>query len=576
MTKHVWITGLALVILGGIAGTALADNWSLTLDTPDQTADPGGTAVFSGTITNDTGGDLLVDASLDFFTSPESELFTVDFADELLALDLTVPVGGYTGPLFEVTWTNEAPQGIFGEGLLVVSADAPADPMTASAAFTLHAPGVNAFCVEATGFDAATSSIAVNDSTGTGLIAYNDGGAGSLELASVVGQSWTTETIATGIGTSAAPSLGLDGNLGPHVVFFDDIGGDLGYAERAGGIWTVSLVDTAGIVGAWPSLLVEPSGDLHVSYYDATNQDLRYAERIAGVWSVEIAVAADAVAKYSSIALDESGEPNISYFDESAGALAIAWRDGGVWMSETIDAAVGPVGTWTSLAIRDGIRSIGYRDETPGAEALKLATGTVGSWTIETVDANGSPGLSTSLALNSFGRPRVAYVDGASGETRFASKTDGVSWEIGVVDDGNTIASAALAQSVSDEPFLSYGSTASSLRFASINSCNVVAAPESGLPATTSLLLHPNRPNPFSPATVISFTVGRKAETRVRIYDASGRLVLEPFRSMAEPGTYHVEWSGLGKNGHPVASGVYLYEVQSGDQKRQGRMVLLR
>ena len=51
---------------------------------------------------------------------------------------------------------------------------------------------------------------------------------------------------------------------------------------------------------------------------------------------------------------------------------------------------------------------------------LKYAAKSGGSWTIETVDAAGSVGTWTSLALDAQGRPRISYFDETNGHLKFA------------------------------------------------------------------------------------------------------------------------------------------------------------
>ncbi len=87
-----------------------------------------------------------------------------------------------------------------------------------------------------------------------------------------------------------------------------------------------------------------------------------------------------------------------------------------------------------------------------------------------------------------------------------------------------------------------------------------------------------NAPNPFNPATTISFLVPAGADETytLNIYDTRGRLVRRLDRAAATPGRHQVVWDGRGDNGDPAGSGVYLYRVVVGDQKSAGKMTLLK
>lgn len=563
---------LVCLALGAVSREAHAANWTLSLNNPNQAAAAGATVVYNGVITNSTGGPLPIDVSLGFATSPASETFTIDFSEAFVALELVVPTSGYTGPIFQIRWHPDAVAGTFGEGELQLSAADPADPSVVLTPFSLRVPGIASFCREATGFNAASASVAADDSTGFPVMAYNDAGAGTLRFGTAFNHVWSTQLIASGIGTVAEPSLALDGNRKPLIAYCNGTTLDLVYAEKPGASWVLTPLDTSGDVGREPSLIRDGLGTLHVSYYDATNQDLKYARRVGASWTTELVDGTNAVGRHSAVTADVQGLPYISYFDETNGDLRLARKPAGSWITEVVSAG-GTVGTNTDVAVAGGIIYIAFRDESAGAHALKFAYGTPGSWTFETIDNVGDPGLSTSLAVDDFGVVRIVYVDGAGG-VHYGIRTPGVGWELGPVD-ASGIGHASLALDSAGEPFVSYGLAPNSLRFASLTACVTVAVPEDGASAAALKLL-PNRPNPFSPSTTIAFELGQSALAQVRIFDASGRLVAEPVHQTLAAGVHRFEWSGVDRQGHRLPSGIYLYEVRTGLEERRGRMVLVR
>lgn len=109
--------------------TASGVNWSLTLDEADRSGSSASLLTFTGTITNDTGGDLLIDAAtLDFTASVPSTDYTFDLAPEFLDTLGIIPTTGYSGPLFFVDWIGTVPRGTAGSGTFQLTVDIPGAP----------------------------------------------------------------------------------------------------------------------------------------------------------------------------------------------------------------------------------------------------------------------------------------------------------------------------------------------------------------------------------------------------------------------------------------------------------------
>ncbi|MCK4696103.1 MAG: T9SS type A sorting domain-containing protein, partial [Candidatus Cloacimonetes bacterium] len=90
----------------------------------------------------------------------------------------------------------------------------------------------------------------------------------------------------------------------------------------------------------------------------------------------------------------------------------------------------------------------------------------------------------------------------------------------------------------------------------------------------TNVYLHQNFPNPFNPSTTISFTLtaedGENAE--LIIYNIKGQKVKEFLIVSPSPGhTLSVTWDGTDDNNKPVGSGIYLYQLRTGDKNSQTR-----
>ncbi len=81
-----------------------------------------------------------------------------------------------------------------------------------------------------------------------------------------------------------------------------------------------------------------------------------------------------------------------------------------------------------------------------------------------------------------------------------------------------------------------------------------------------------NYPNPFNPATKISFTVAERGKTSLKIFDMLGREVTELYNDIADPAqSYTVDF-----NAAHLSSGIYFSVVQTGNQRAVSKMILLK
>ena len=86
-----------------------------------------------------------------------------------------------------------------------------------------------------------------------------------------------------------------------------------------------------------------------------------------------------------------------------------------------------------------------------------------------------------------------------------------------------------------------------------------------------------NHPNPFNPETAIDFTIPTGAGTvRLDIFDALGQRIAVLCDGELAPGVHRMHWRGMDQEGRPVASGVYIYRLESGRGRLAKRMVLVR
>jgi len=81
-------------------------------------------------------------------------------------------------------------------------------------------------------------------------------------------------------------------------------------------------------------------------------------------------------------------------------------------------------------------------------------------------------------------------------------------------------------------------------------------------------------PNPFNPATTIAFSNPVAQPVRLVVYDVAGRAVRTLVDGMLGAGDQRIRWNGTDDRANRVASGVYLFRVETGAASATGRLVL--
>ena len=93
--------------------------------------------------------------------------------------------------------------------------------------------------------------------------------------------------------------------------------------------------------------------------------------------------------------------------------------------------------------------------------------------------------------------------------------------------------------------------------------------------------LHANFPNPFNPETWIPYQLATDSDITIRIYNMSGHVVRTLFTGYQVSGYYlsrskAAYWDGRNEFGEQVASGVYIYELETPTFKQTRRLVILK
>lgn len=100
--------------------------------------------------------------------------------------------------------------------------------------------------------------------------------------------------------------------------------------------------------------------------------------------------------------------------------------------------------------------------------------------------------------------------------------------------------------------------------------------PGNVVPASPSVRLFQNTPNPFNPTTRIDFVLPATSQATLAVYDVGGRRVCTLATGEFAAGLQSWTWHGRDDRGNAVASGVYVYRLETPETSLSRRMILLR
>jgi hypothetical protein len=83
-------------------------------------------------------------------------------------------------------------------------------------------------------------------------------------------------------------------------------------------------------------------------------------------------------------------------------------------------------------------------------------------------------------------------------------------------------------------------------------------------------------PNPFNPATTISYDMPVDGDVSIVIYDAVGQEVRQLVNNGHTAGRYNVQWDAKDALGRSVGSGVYIAKIKAGTFSATQKMLLLK
>ena len=92
----------------------------------------------------------------------------------------------------------------------------------------------------------------------------------------------------------------------------------------------------------------------------------------------------------------------------------------------------------------------------------------------------------------------------------------------------------------------------------------------------SAAVLEQNYPNPLNSSTVIRFALPETREVELVVFNLTGQQVARLVDGVREAGTHTVRWDGRDDENRKLASGIYLYQLRTGDRQQvETRKLLL-
>jgi len=230
-------------------------------------------------------------------------------------------------------------------------------------------------------------------------------------------------------------SLALDSNDIPHIAFYDSSSAPARpkYAVYKNNQWVVDTLNPSSYdAGKYISIAVDISGSVHISYYIdnsslGSTTYLGYAKKTQQSWSYTSVSSGTSngneTGRYTSIDLDGNEKPSIMYLHNGWRPVCASYFPPSWINSADIDTSSSED---TSFAIdkKTNVKHGVYKKDVSGAKKLMYNRDAGNGWNktgypVTIDDAANSSEYNDCLALDSFGNPRIIYVDN-SGKLKYA------------------------------------------------------------------------------------------------------------------------------------------------------------
>ncbi|MEK6544881.1 MAG: FlgD immunoglobulin-like domain containing protein [Elusimicrobiota bacterium] len=350
---------------------------------------------------------------------------------------------------------------------------------------------------------------------------------------------WLKEVANATSWTGYYASLVKDAAGNPHIIHQQAMNQELVYTTKSGATWSSQIVDASSDVGEYASLAIDKDGNLHTAYYDATNLKLKYAKKNGATWNVQTITGTGAESWNTSIAIDSKGNPHVAYLDWLPGDLKYArW-------------STAPHLLWTG---EPGFEADGVH---PNVGNLYTAF----NFKVSYYDSDGDPVktgfpllhiIDTATNQPASGSPFSMTLYGAQNEKTFFERK---AWLPAGTYDYHFTAQDRWGVAAVGAP------TVPSANGFYIDGSGISPGGENEVFAY---------PNPASTGLTFRMTLTQLAPTiEIKIFDATGakiKTVHDGDISKGNAPLYEYKWDLTSDDGRALASGVYVYIVNSTDE----------
>jgi len=426
----------------------------------------------------------------------------------------------------------------------------------------------------------------VKDGSGTLHVVYYDNGI-YHSFSNDGAYTWSAPVLISGNGRNPAIAVGGDGEL--HLVYRLGCIAAYEIVHRAySGMWSEETIvyHSPQVSVSRPALAVDSSGDLHCvwqrSGYGVTpNSEIWYSKHTESGWSAAINISNSyGASEYPTLAIGTNDNVHVFWKDSGEDisnpkmvlyreyTVGSGWDAGYSNVSNT--TGNGSYSTMDPCAIVDSKNDVHlvWKDCQTGNKEIFYKKCTAGIWDETPLNLSGTNEASDT--------PIISVDDSDNLSVAWAEKTDGIHYDIilrkyssssgdwsTATNISNTIGSDSrypnMPTVVEQDPVCIWteGETYS-YGIICLSPDNASAVDEGGVstPSSQAILL-PNHPNPFNPATEISFKLSDNAMVSLVIRDLRGRLINTLVAGRRPAGVNHAVWYGRNNKGGTVSSGVY-------------------
>ena len=276
----------------------------------------------------------------------------------------------------------------------------------------------------------------------------------------ILPQTWHFFTVDSGV----KPALDLDSGGIPHIsCMLEDHNGFVKHAiwNPATSMFDAAIVSTGYFYGPL-DMALDQDGFPHINYHNHTFEDQVHAYLTTNGWVEERIQDPGHDGWDNSIVLDGNNYPHTSTIQPTAfGGVGVeyAFFNGATWQVEAIGYTFVDYANTTSLALdSEGKPHITFYDDKSGD--LIYAVRDMSGWNISAVDTEGDVGRFSSLYLDASDVPHISYyqhLGGTTGVVKFAV-ANGLNWNIATVDSlGNVVIGFSGARNITSLDFDSQG-----------------------------------------------------------------------------------------------------------------------